>query len=143
METNCTVYFTNLSLEAFKIHNKQTLNLYYLFMSRYINDILTVTALSITKTTQLLTEFYKPLHLNLISNTPKNNITIYLDIQLYTLQINNKPLSFRLYRKLISLFSYPKPFSYSTLHIIKRLYITKALRISSRCSSSKNAINEW
>jgi hypothetical protein len=141
--TNYAVHFANLSLTAFKIHNKQTLNLYCLFMSRYIDNILTVTALSITETTQLLIEFYKPLNLNLILNIPKNNITIYLDIQLYTPQINNKSLSFKLYRKLISSFPYPKPFSYSPSHIIKELCITKALRISSRCSSPKNAIYEW
>jgi hypothetical protein len=80
MSTNCTVHFTNLSLVVFKIQNKQTLNLYYLFMSRYIDNILTVTVLSITKTTQLLIELYKPLNLNLIPNIPKNNITVYLDI---------------------------------------------------------------
>jgi hypothetical protein len=130
MRTNCTVHFANLLLIVFKIHNKQILNLYYLFISRYIDDILTVTALSILEITQLLVEFYKPLNLNLISNIPKNNITVYLDIQLYTLQINNKPLSFRLYRKLISFFSYPKSFSYSPLHIIKELCIIEALRIS-------------
>jgi hypothetical protein len=62
---------------------------------------------------------------------------------LYTLQINNKLLSFRLYRKLISFFSYPKPFSYSPLHIIKGFCIIEALRISSRYSSLKNAVNEW
>jgi hypothetical protein len=112
-------------------------------MSRYIDDILTVTVLSISKTTQLLIEFYKLLNLNLILNIPKNNITIYLDIQLYTLQINNKLLSFRLYRKFISSFSYPKPFSYSPPHIIKELCITKAYRISFRYSSPKNAIHEW
>jgi hypothetical protein len=66
-----------------------------------------------------------------------------LNIQLYTPQINNKPLSFRLYRKLISSFPYPKPSSYSPPHIIKELCITETLRISSRCSSLKNAINEW
>jgi hypothetical protein len=110
MRTNCTVHFANLSLIVFEIHNKQILNLYYLFMSRYIDDILTVTALS--ETTQLFVEFYKLLNLNLIPNIPKNNITIYLDIQLYTFQINNKALSFGLYRKLISSFPYPKPFSY-------------------------------
>jgi hypothetical protein len=142
MGTNCTVYFANLSLVAFDIHNKQTLNLYCLFMSRYIDDILTVTALTILETTQLLVDFYKPLNLNLIPNIPKNNITIYLDIQLYTPQTNNHPLSFGLYRKLISFFSYPKLFLYSPLHIIKRLVITKALRILSRYSSPKNAVKE-
>jgi hypothetical protein len=111
-------------------------------MSRYIDDILIVTALFITETTQFLIEFYKPLNLNLISNTPKNNITVYLDIQLYTPQINNKPLSFGLYRKLISSFSYPKPSSYNPSHIIKGLCIIKALRISLRCSLPKNTINE-
>jgi hypothetical protein len=111
MRTNYTVHFANLSLAVFKIHNKQTLNLYCLFMSRYIDDILTVTVLTIPKTTQLLVDFYKPLNLNLIPNIPKNNITIYLDIQLYTLQTNNHPLSVILYRKLISSFLYPKPFS--------------------------------
>jgi hypothetical protein len=136
MRTNCIVHFANLSLATFKIHNKQTLNLYYLFISRYINDILTVTTLFIIETTQLLTEFYKLLNLNLIPNTPKNNITIYLDIQLYTPQINNKSLS-------ISFFSYPNPSSYNPPHIIKELCITKALRISSRYSSLKNAIREW
>jgi hypothetical protein len=85
MGTNCAVHFTNLLLTAFEIHNKQTLNLYCFFMSRYIDDILIVTALSIQETTQLLVEFYKPLNLNLILNIPKNNIMIYLDIQLYTL----------------------------------------------------------
>jgi hypothetical protein len=143
MGTNCTIYFTNLSLTVFKSHNKQTLNLYCSFMLRYIDDILTVTVLSILETTQLLVEFYKPLDLNLIPNIPKNNITVYLDIQLYTLQINNKSLSFRLYRKLISSFSYPKPSFYSPLHIIKGFCIMKALRISSRYSSLKNAIKEW
>jgi hypothetical protein len=143
METNYTVHFANLSLRVFEIHNKQTLNFYYPFISRYIDDILTVTVLSIPKTTQLLVEFYKPLNLNLIPNIPKNNITIYLDIQLYTPQINNKPLFFGLYRKLISSFSYPKLSSYSPSHIIKRLCITEALRISSRYSSFKNTINEW
>jgi hypothetical protein len=113
MGTNCTIHFANLSLAAFKIHNKQTFNLYYPFILRYIDDILTVTALSIPETIQLLVELYKPLNLNLVPNIPKNNITVYLDIQLYTPQINNKPLSFRLYRKLISFFSYPKPFFYS------------------------------
>jgi hypothetical protein len=98
MRINCTVHFTNLSLAAFEIHNKQTLNFYYPFISRYIDDILTVTALSIPKTTQFLIEFYKSLNLNLIPNIPKNNITVYLDIQLYTPQINNKPLSFELYK---------------------------------------------
>jgi hypothetical protein len=112
MGINCVVYFINLSLAAFKIQNKKTLNLYCSFMFRYIDDILIVTVLSILKTSQLLKDFYKPLNLNLISNIPKNNITIYLDIQLYTPQINNKPLSFRLYRKLISSFPYPKPSSY-------------------------------
>jgi hypothetical protein len=112
-------------------------------MSRYIDDILTVTTLSISKTTQLLVDFYKALNLNLISNLPKNNITIYLDIQLYTPQTNNKPLFFRLYKKLISSFSYPKPFSYSPSHIVKGLVIIKVLRISSRCSLPKNAVNEW
>jgi hypothetical protein len=112
-------------------------------MSRYIDDILTVTALSITEITQLFVELYKPLNLNLISNMPKNNTTVYLNIQLYTPQINNKSLSFGLYRKLIFSFSYPKPSSYSPPHIIKELYITKTLRISSRCFSLKNAINEW
>jgi hypothetical protein len=143
MRTNYAVHFANLSLAVFEIQNKQTLNIYYLFMSKYIDDILTITALSIPKTTQLLVEFYKPLNLNLISNIPKNNITVYLDIQLYTPQTNNKPLSFRLYRKLISFFSYPKPSSYSPPHIIKQLCITEALRISSKCSSLKNAIHEW
>jgi hypothetical protein len=94
MRTNYVVHFANLSLTAFEIHNKQTLNLYCPFMSRYIDDILTVTALFIQETTQLLVEFYKPLNLNLIPNITKNNITIYLDIQLYTSQINNKALSF-------------------------------------------------
>jgi hypothetical protein len=88
-------------------------------MLRYIDDILTVTALSILETTQLLVEFYKPLNLNLIPNIPKNNITVYLDIQLYTPQINNKLLSFELYRKLISFFPYPKPFSYNPPYIVK------------------------
>jgi hypothetical protein len=143
MSTNCAVHFANLSLAVFKILNKQILNLYCLFMSRYIGDILTVTALFLTETSQFLIEFYKPLNLNLIPNTPKNNITIYLNIQLYTLQINNKLLSFELYRKLISSFSYPKPSSYSPSHIIKKLCITKALRISSRYSLPKNTVNEW
>jgi hypothetical protein len=89
MGISCTVYFANLSLASFEIHNKQTLNLYCPFMSRYIDDILTVTALFILETTQLLVEFYKPLNLNLIPNILKNNITIYLDIQLYTSQIQN------------------------------------------------------
>jgi hypothetical protein len=111
-------------------------------MSRYIDDILTITTLSIPETTQLLIEFYKPLNLNLIPNIPKNNLTIYLDIQLYTPQINNKPLSFGLYRKLISSFSYLKSSFYNPPHIIKELCITEVLRISSRCSSLKNAIHE-
>jgi hypothetical protein len=84
MGTNCTVNFTNLALGAFEIIKKQTLNIYCPFMSRYIDDILTVSTLSIPKTTQFLTNFYKLLNLNLIPNIPKNNITIYLDIQLYT-----------------------------------------------------------
>jgi hypothetical protein len=112
-------------------------------MSRYIDDILTVIALFILETTQLLVEFYKSLNLNLIPNIPKNNITVYLDIQLYTPQINNKLLSFRLYKKLISFFSYSKPSSYNLPHIVKRFCIIEALRISSRCSLPKNAINEW
>jgi hypothetical protein len=57
--------------------------------------------------------------------------------------MNNNPLSFGLYKKLISSFPYPKPTSYSPPHIIKRLCITEALRILSRCSSPKNAIKEW
>jgi hypothetical protein len=130
MRINCAVYFTNLTLGAFEINNKQTLNLYYPFISRYIDDILTISALTIFETTQFLSDFYKPLNLNLILNTPKNNITIYLDIQLYTPQINNKPLSFRLYKKLIYSFSYPKPTLYNPPHIIKELCITEALRIS-------------
>jgi hypothetical protein len=138
MRTNCTIHFTNLSLVAFKIQNKKILNLYCSFMSRYIDDILTVTTLSIPKTLQLLKNFYKPLNLNLIPNIPKNNITIYLDIQLYTSQINNKPLFFRLYRKLISSFPYPKPSLYSPPYIIKSLVITEALRISFKYSSLKN-----
>jgi hypothetical protein len=111
-------------------------------MSRYIDDILTVTVLTIPKTTQLLIDFYKLLNLNLIPNIPKNNITIYLDIQLYTSQTNNHSLSFELYRKLISSFFYLKPFSYSPPHIVKRLVIIEALRISSRCSSPKNTVKE-
>jgi hypothetical protein len=51
MRTNCVVHFANLSLAAFEIYNKKTLNLYCFFMSRYIDDILTVTALSILETT--------------------------------------------------------------------------------------------
>jgi hypothetical protein len=78
--TNYAVHFANLSLTAFKIHNKQTLNLYCPFILRYIDDILTVTALFILEITQLLVEFYKLLNLNLILNIPKNNITVYLDI---------------------------------------------------------------
>jgi hypothetical protein len=143
MRTNCAVHFANFSLTAFEIHNKQTLNLYCPFMSRYIDNILIITVLSIPETFQLFSNFYKPLNLNLIPNIPKNNITIYLDIQLYTPQTNNKPLSFNLYRKLISSFPYPKPSSYSPPHIVKRLVITKALRISSRCSSPKNTVKEW
>jgi hypothetical protein len=84
MRTNCVVYFANLSLTVFEIYNKQTLNLYCSFILRYINDILTVIALFILETTQLLVEFYKLLNLNLILNILKNNLTIYLDIQLYT-----------------------------------------------------------
>jgi hypothetical protein len=117
------------------------LNLYCPFMFRYIDNILTVTALSIPKTTQLLVDFYKPLNLNLIPNQPKNNITIYLDIQLYTPQTNNKPLSFGLYKKLISSFLYPKPSSYNP-HIVKGLVITKVLRILSRYFSPKNTVKE-
>jgi hypothetical protein len=142
MRTNYTVHFANLSLAVFKIHNKQTLNLYCSFISRYIDNILTITVLSILETSQLFLNFYKLLNLNLISNIPKNNITVYLNIQLYTPQINNKPLSFILYRKLISSFPYPKLSSYNPPHIIKRLVITKTLRISSRCSSLKNAVKE-
>jgi hypothetical protein len=103
-------YLANLSLVTFKIHNKQILNLYCLFIFKYIDDILTITVLSIPKTTQLLVDFYKLLNLNLIPNQPKNNIIIYLNIQLYTPQTNNIPLSFRLYRKLILSFLYPKLF---------------------------------
>jgi hypothetical protein len=143
MGTNCVVHFANLSLAAFEIHNKKALDIYYPFMSRYIDDILTISAMTITETSNFLIDFYKLLNLNLIPNIPKNNITIYLDIQLYTPQINNQTLSFRLYRKLISSFPYPKPSSYSSPHIIKGLCITKALRISSRCSFPKNAIKEW
>jgi hypothetical protein len=142
MGTNCAVHFANLSLAAFKILNKKALDTYCPFMSRYIDDILTISAMSLSKTANFLIDFYKPLNLNLISNIPKNNITIYLDIQLYTPQLNNKPLSFSLYRKLISSFPYPKPTSYSPPHIIKGLCITEALRISSKCSSPKNAVKE-
>jgi hypothetical protein len=109
MGTNYAVHFANLSLAIFKILNKKPLDTYYPFMSRYIDDILTVSAMIIIETSNFLIDFYKPLNLNLIPNTPKNNITIYLDIQLYTPQINNQSLSFRLYRKLISSFPYPKP----------------------------------
>jgi hypothetical protein len=143
MSTNCAVHFANLFLVAFEIHNKKALDTYCSFMSRYIDNILTILAIIIIETSNFLIDFYKLLNLNLIPNIPKNNITIYLDIQLYTLQINNQSLSFGLYKKLISSFSYPKPSSYSPLHIIKRFYITKALRISSRCSSPKNAIKKW
>jgi hypothetical protein len=143
MDTNCTVHFANLSLAAFEILNKKVLDTYCPFMFRYIDDILTISTMTILETANFLIDFYKPLNLNLIPNIPKNNITVYLDIQLYTSQINNKSLSFRLYRKLISSFSYPKPSSYSPPHIVKGLYITEVLRISSRCSSLKNAIKEW
>jgi hypothetical protein len=143
MGTNYAVHFTNLSLTAFEILNQKFLNTYCPFMSRYIDDILTVLAMTLTETSNFLIDFYKPLNLNLILNTPKNNITIYLDIQLYTPQINNKSLSFGLYRKLISSFSYPKPSLYSPPHIVKGLCIIEALRISSRCSSPKNTINKW
>jgi hypothetical protein len=143
MSTNCTVHFTNLSLVVFEILNKKPLDTYCPFMSRYIDDILTILAMTIIETSNFLIDFYKPLNLNLIPNTSKNNITIYLDIQLYTSQINNQPLSFGLYRKLISSFPYPKPSSYSPPHIIKGLCIIEALRISSRCTSPKNAIKEW
>jgi hypothetical protein len=142
MGTNCAVHFANLSLTAFKIHNKKALDTYCPFMSRYIDDILTISAMTITETFNFLIEFYKLLNLNLIPNIPKNNITIYLDIQLYTPQINNQSLSFRLYKKLISSFPYPKPSSYSPPHIIKELYIIEVFRISSRCSLSKNAIKK-
>jgi hypothetical protein len=82
--TNCVVHFTNLSLAVFEILNKKALDTYCSFMSRYIDDILTISAMTITETTNFLVDFYKPLNLNLIPNTPKNNITVYLDIQLYT-----------------------------------------------------------
>jgi hypothetical protein len=93
MGTNCTVHFANLSLAAFEILNKKALDTYYSFMSRYIDDILTISAIFLTETANFLIDFYKPLILNLIPNIPKNNITVYLDIQLYTPQLNNKPLS--------------------------------------------------
>jgi hypothetical protein len=143
MSTNCVVHFANLSLAAFEILNKKALDTYCPFMSRYIDDILTISTMLLLETANFLIDFYKPLNLNLIPNTLKNNITVYLDIQLYTPQFNNKLLSFSLYRKLISSFPYPKPSSYSPLYIIKELYITEALRISSRCSSLKNAVKEW
>jgi hypothetical protein len=121
--TNCAVHFANLLLAVFKILNQQFLNTYCLFMSRYIDDILTVLAMILTKTSNFLIDFYKPLNLNLIPNTPKNNITIYLDIQLYTPQMNNKSLFFRLYRKLISSFPYAQTiFIQPTIHCQRTLY---------------------
>jgi hypothetical protein len=89
MGTNCAVHFANLSLAAFQILNKKALDTYCPFMSRYIDDILTISAIPLTETANFLIDFYKPLNLNLIPNTPKNNITVYLDIQLYTPQFNN------------------------------------------------------
>jgi hypothetical protein len=143
MGINCAVHFANLSLATFEILNKKALDTYCPFMFRYIDDILTISAIPLSETANFLIDFYKPLNLNLIPNTPKNNIIVYLDIQLYTPQFNNKSLSFSLYKKLISSFPYPKPSSYSPPHIIKGLCITETLRISLRCSSLKNAVKEW
>jgi hypothetical protein len=95
-------YTLQISLATFKILNKKALDTYCPFMSRYIDDILTISAMPLLETANFLIDFYKPLNLNLIPNTPKNNITVYLDIQLYTPQFNNKSLSFSLYKKLIS-----------------------------------------
>jgi hypothetical protein len=84
MGTNYIMHFTNLSLAVFKIINKKALDTYCSFMSSYIDDILTISAMFLSETANFLIDFYKPLNLNLIPNIPKNNIIVYLDIQLYT-----------------------------------------------------------
>jgi hypothetical protein len=66
-------------------------------MSCYIDDILTLITFLMEETHNFLCNLYKLLNLNLILNKLTNNITVYLDIQLYTPQINSKPLSFSFY----------------------------------------------
>jgi hypothetical protein len=59
MRINYAVYFTNLFLIAFEIHNYHVFNLYYFFISCYINDIFTLTTLSIEEIHNFLYNFYK------------------------------------------------------------------------------------
>jgi hypothetical protein len=53
-------------------------------MSRYIDDILSVTILTTLETNTILNKLCKLLNLELFFNISKNNITIYLTIQLQT-----------------------------------------------------------